>query len=166
MIHNCKIPKIQDCIFFSYRRYLTSKNLYICRRKGFRIADYAMKNEKGMQWESATIPVAVSSCPKHGAQKVLQSLPLAARLGRRKTGTSQKTCRCIYKICNLRVYGWKSKQRFPPASGIPVYYEASDSPAKGVNPFWISVVPYPERIRCKGQNENSKREKRDETIVK
>ena len=38
MIHNCKIPKIQDCIFFSYRR-----------RKGFRIADYAMKNEKGMQ---------------------------------------------------------------------------------------------------------------------
>ena len=113
MIHNCKIPKIQDCIFFSYRRYLTSKNLYICHRKGFRIADYAMKNEKGMQWESATIPVAVSSCPKHGAQKVLQSLPLAARLGRRKTGTSQKTCRCLYKICNLRVYGWKSKLRFP-----------------------------------------------------
>lgn len=112
MIHNCKMPKIQDCIFL-YRRYRIKKYLYICRRKGFRIADCAMRNEKGMQWESATIPVAVSSCPGHGAQKVLQSLPLAARLGRRKTGTSQKTCRCLYKICNLRVYGWKSKLRFP-----------------------------------------------------
>ena len=47
MIHNCKMPKIQDCIFL-YRGYRIKKYSYICRRKGFRIADYAMKNEKGM----------------------------------------------------------------------------------------------------------------------
>ena len=29
----------------------------------------------------------------------------------------------------------KIKTAISPASGIPVYYEASDSPAKGVNPF-------------------------------